>query len=72
MSLKNGVGFYTKGTALISVGFPEKLVRCQYCKFLTNESWAKRYRCLLTDERIMQPFEVVGWECPLEFEEEVN
>lgn len=68
--MKNGVAYYSKGKASIAVFFPEKEVKCQYCHFLDYEGWAKRYQCRITQERILQPFETVGWECPLEMEGE--
>ena len=67
---KNGVGFYTTGKASVTVFFPENEVKCQYChRFLRYEDYAKRYSCRLTDERLLHPFEGIGMECPLEFEE---
>ena len=67
---KNGVGFYTTGNASVTVFFPENEVKCQYChRFLRYEDYAKRYSCRLTDERLLHPFEGIGFECPLEFEE---
>jgi hypothetical protein len=67
---KTGVGFYSTGKASITVFFPENEVKCQYChRFLRYEDYAKRYSCRLTDERLLYPFDRVGFDCPLEFEE---
>lgn len=68
---KNTVSYYTKGIASIVVSFPEDQVKCQYCqRYLKYEEYAKRYTCRITDERLLHPFEGVGFECPLEFENE--
>ena len=68
--MKNGVSYYTTGVASIAVHFPENLVKCQYCPYLKHEEWAKRYECRITQERILWPFDGVGNDCLLEFEEE--
>lgn len=68
--MKNGVSYYTSGVASVTVHFPEDQVKCQYCqRYLKYEEFAKRYTCRITDERLLYPFERVGFECPLEFEE---
>lgn len=67
---KNTVSYYTKGIASIVVSFPEDQVKCQYCqRYLKYEEFAKRYTCRITDERLLYPFERVGFECPLAFDE---
>jgi hypothetical protein len=66
--LKNGVSYYTKGKAIISVNFPEDLTVCQWCPYCRNEDSLKRWRCLLTGEYLVYPFVSVGNDCPVVLE----
>ena len=68
---KSGVGYYTTGKASVTVFFPEnEVVSVLSTKVLRYEDYAKRYSCRLTaDERLLHPFEFIGYDCPLEFEE---
>lgn len=69
MPSERGVSYYTKGTAVITVGFPEDKTVCQWCRFCRNEDSLKRWKCLLTDEYIVYPFITRGRECPIEMED---
>ena len=68
--MKNGVSYYTTGSAHITVHFPEDQVKCQWCEYLKNEQYANRNSCRLTGEKLLHIFEGVGHCCPLEFESE--
>lgn len=66
---KNGVSFYTKGIASVTVNFPEGNVVCQWCPFCRNEDSLKRWKCLLTGEYLLYPFVSVGNQCPIVLED---
>ncbi len=66
-----GVRFYTFGTALIKVGFPETQTVCGYCPFIKEEYGLKRHRCLITDE-MLYSLETRGRQCPLVFTGEIE
>ena len=68
--MRNGVSYYTTGSAHITVHFPEDQVKCQWCEYLKNEQSANRNSCRLTGEKLLRIFEGVGHCCPLEFESE--
>ena len=63
--MKNGVDFYTTGYAVGPVHFPEDKVFCQWCPFCRNEDSLRRWKCLLTGEYLVYPFQSVGNECPV-------
>lgn len=65
-----GVDYYTIGTAVLSIPFPEDLTVCQWCPFVRNEDSLKRWKCLLTGEYLVRPFTSRGNNCPVQFEEE--
>lgn len=65
MAFKKGVLYYTHAKGEIKVSFPEKKTVCQYCKFSRNEDSLKRWRCLITNEILLYPFDCIGNECPL-------
>lgn len=67
----NGISYYTTGTAVIKVSFPENATACQYCRFCRADEALKRYWCRLTDEIIVNPYSLYrGAKCPIVFEEE--
>lgn len=67
---ENGVRFYTKGYATITVNFPEKEVKCKWCPFCRAERELGRYWCRLTNKMLYDPESYeLGRDCPLEFEE---
>lgn len=70
-SFDRGVSFYTFGTALIKVGFPENEIKCGYCPFIKEEYGLKRHKCILTDE-MLYSIETRGRKCPLVFTGEIE
>jgi len=70
MAFEKGVRFYTYGEAIIPVSFPEDRTVCQWCRFCRSEDKLHRFRCLLTDEYILYPFDGVGEKCPIVLKEE--
>lgn len=70
MPREDGVSYYTWGTAILHVPFPEDMTRCQWCPYVRNEDSLKRHRCLLTGEYLPFPFTSRGNQCPVAFEEE--
>ena len=70
-SFDRGVSFYTFGTALIKVGFPENEIKCGYCPFIKEEYGLKRHKCILTDE-MLYSIEIRGRKCPLVFTGEIE
>ena len=64
------VQFYTWGTAVLRVPFPEDMTQCQWCPFVRNEDSLKRHRCLLTGEYLPFPFTSRGNECPVVIDNE--
>ena len=69
---KNGVLWFTKGTANIQVNFPEDKVMCQYCPFCRSENDLKRFWCRLTNTMIYNPFiPELPENCPVEFTGEI-
>ena len=71
--MKNGVDYYTKGIAEITVNFPEDKIACKWCPlFLRYEKDYARYSCRLTGEWILDPLHSIGGQCPLKIESEGN
>lgn len=58
------VMWYSRGTAVVGVYFPEDKVCCRYCRFLRSDAGGARYKCGLTDE-ILVKIEWRGQECPV-------
>lgn len=67
---EHGVEFYTHGHATVPVHFPENRVVCQYCPYCRNEDSLKRWKCLLTGEYLLYPFDCRGNDCPVILDEE--
>lgn len=67
--LVRGITYYTAAEANIKVFFPEDKTVCQYCRYVRNEDSLKRWKCLLTDEYLVYPFNGVGNNCPLKITE---
>lgn len=55
-SFENGVLFYTTGSAVIKIAFPEDEVKCQWCPFCRSEGDLKRYWCRLTNNMLYYPY----------------
>ena len=62
---ENGVKFYTKAIVEIIVNFPENRTVCQWCPYCRNEDSLRRWKCLITGEYIVYPFDCIGDKCPL-------
>lgn len=63
-----GVSYYTNGTALVMVSFPEDEIKCRWCRFLRQDAGSTRLKCVLTDEILYGP-DLIGDHCPLKIEE---
>lgn len=70
MALKNGVSYYTWGTATVRVPFPEDMTVCQWCQYVRTEDSLKRCKCLLTGEYLPFPLTSRGYNCPVKFDME--
>ena len=66
---ESGVKYYTTAKAEITVHFPEDKTICQYCPYCRNGDSLKRWKCYITNEYLLFPFNTVGNLCPLKFEE---
>lgn len=66
---ENGISYYTKYHADITVAFPENVVCCRYCPFCRAEKELGRYWCRLTNDMLYCP-EARGLpeSCPLKKE----
>lgn len=64
---KDGVSFYTTGTATVRVHFPEDDVVCAWCPFCRSDGDLKRAQCRLTNDIIFNPFFGVADTCPIQF-----
>lgn len=72
-NFKGGVRFYTLAEGTVRVFFPEGKTVCQWCRYARNEDSLRRWRCLLTDEYLVYPFDSIGNQCPLKIiKEETN
>ena len=67
---EGGILYYTKAQGKITVNFPEDKTVCQYCQYSRNEDSLKRWKCLITGEFLLYPFDTIGNECPLKLVEE--
>lgn len=70
MSFEKGVGWYTKARGVVVVHFPEDKTVCQWCPYCRNEDSLRRWKCLLTGEYLVYPFDSIGNQCPLVLEEQ--
>ena len=66
MKVKKSAEFYITGKAEIQVNFPDGDICCHWCPMCTYYEGMRRYRCILTDEHLVYPFESVGIRCPWE------
>lgn len=72
MNIDRGVKRFITGRATITVKFPvdwsdRELVRCTACPYLSSNSRI----CKLTGEPVYFPERTIGYDCPLEFEEDI-
>lgn len=70
MSFEKGVSWYTKARGVVVVHFPEDKTVCQWCPYCRNEDSLRRWKCLLTGEYLVYPFDSIGNQCPLVLEEQ--
>ena len=66
-----GVQFYTFSECTITVAFPERETKCQWCPFVRHNDGLNRDRCGLTEE-ILVSREIRGRNCPLVIINEVK
>lgn len=69
MTVRKSVSYYTAGTAMVQVSFPEDKVRCHLCFLCKHEDAFKRYSCRATGELLIYPFQGIGKNCPIIFHE---
>lgn len=69
-SFKNGVSWYTRGTAIVDVHFPEDDVCCSWCPFCRAENDLGRFWCRLTNQMIYNPYTERDDDCPIILENE--
>ena len=66
---RNGVSYYTKAT--VQVGFPEDDICCHWCPLMTRDP-NLRDVCGKTGEILLAPKHTIGFQCPLNFENEIK
>lgn len=66
---RTGVSYYTK--AMVDICFPETDICCYRCPLMTSDV-TKRERCARTGEILLAPRDMIGYNCPLVFENKEN
>jgi hypothetical protein len=66
-SFSKGVSYYTKAT--VDISFPEDDICCARCPLMGIEMASSREYCRRTGEYLPAPRDIVGFRCPLRFEE---
>ena len=66
---RNGVSYYTKAT--VQIGFPEDDICCHWCPLMTRDP-NLRDVCGKTGEILLAPKHTIGFQCPLNFENETK
>ena len=69
-NFSKGVGWYTKST--VEISFPEDDVCCCRCPLMGIEMASSREYCRRTGEYLPAPRDIIGFNCPLKFEEVNN
>ena len=69
-SFSKGVSYYTHST--VDISFPEDDICCYRCPLMGVEIKTDREYCRRTGEYLPTPRDIVGFNCPLIFENEVN
>ena len=64
---RRGVSYYTFST--VEITFPEDDICCQRCPLMGIEMASSREYCRKTGELLPAPRDIVGFNCPLKFEE---
>lgn len=67
-SFSRGVSYYTHSTVVIS--FPEDDVCCMRCPLMGIEMASSREYCRRTGEYLPAPRDIIGFNCPLNFDNE--
>jgi hypothetical protein len=62
-----GVGYYTRGK--VEISFPEDDVCCYRCPLMGVELKSDREYCRRTGEYLPAPRHIIGFNCPIKFEE---
>ena len=62
----NGVSYYTRAT--VEIGFPEDDICCHWCPLMTRDP-NLRYICSKTGEILLSSKHMIGFNCPLKFNE---
>lgn len=61
-----GVSYYTRST--VEISFPEDDVCCYRCPLMGTEYKPDREYCKRTGEYLPAPRDIIGFNCPLKFE----
>lgn len=67
-NFSKGVTYYTGAT--VSLVFPEDDLCCYRCPLMGMELKVDREYCKMTGEYLVAPRELVGYKCPLVFDQE--
>ena len=68
---RTGVSYYTKST--VEISFPEDDVCCYRCPLMGFDyNRSEREYCKRTGEFLPAPRHMIGFECPLKFEDKEN
>lgn len=65
-SFSKGVRYYTQST--VNISFPEDDVCCCRCPLMGIEMASSREYCRRTGEYLPAPRDIIGFDCPLKFE----
>ena len=63
-----GVSYYTFGK--VEISFPEDDLCCYRCPLMAKEDRTNREYCRRTGEYLPAPYDIVGFQCPIEFRKE--
>lgn len=69
-SFSRGVSYYTKGT--VNIFFPEDDVCCYRCPMMGVELKSDREYCRSTGEYLPAPRDIVGFQCPIVIEKNIE
>lgn len=67
-NFSKGVSYYTGAT--VSLVFPEDDLCCYRCPLMGIELKVDREYCKMTGEYLVSPRDLVGYKCPLVFDQE--
>ena len=69
-NFSKGVSYYTKST--VDICFPEDDICCSLCPLMGIEMASSREYCRKTGEHLPAPRDIIGFNCPLKFENKEN